>query len=161
MVFSIIIQSCLLPRLRPPIYNPLTIKLPLSIQWTPAAQCCLPGGISSLLAPSPPPCYLLVLRCLSLYVLTIICHAITIFPPTKTQDKTDSPHHPSNADNDVAEDNDADDDADNNNAGDNADNTAATQTMTTTQPQTMTLQCRQQTTTQTTTLQCQQRTTTP
>ena len=52
--FQTIIQSCLLPWLWPPITNPLTVKLPLSIQWTLALQSCLPGGISSLLAPSPP-----------------------------------------------------------------------------------------------------------
>ncbi len=57
--FPSIILSCLSPWLRPPITNPSTVKLPLSIQWTPAAQCCLLGGISSLLAPSPSPCYLL------------------------------------------------------------------------------------------------------
>jgi hypothetical protein len=36
-----------------PHYNPSTVKLLIFIRWTPAAQCCLPGGISSLLAPSP------------------------------------------------------------------------------------------------------------
>jgi hypothetical protein len=71
--FPPIIQSCLLPRLWPPINNPSTVKLPLSIQLTPTAQCCLPSGISSLLAPSLPPCYLLVPHCLLLYVLAIIC----------------------------------------------------------------------------------------
>ncbi len=55
--FPPISQSCPLPRLRPPITNPSTVKPPLSIQWTTAPQCCLPGGISSLLTPSPsPPC---------------------------------------------------------------------------------------------------------
>jgi hypothetical protein len=43
----------------------------------------------------------------------------TIFPPTKMQDKADSPPHPSNADINDADDNDAD----------NADNDAAMQTM--------------------------------
>jgi hypothetical protein len=57
--FLPIIQSCFPPRLWPPINNPPAVKLPLSIQWTPTAQCCLPGGISSLLAPSPLPCHLL------------------------------------------------------------------------------------------------------
>jgi hypothetical protein len=53
MVFSTDNSILSLPRLRPPITNPSTVKLP-SIQWTPAPQSCLPGGISSLLAPSPP-----------------------------------------------------------------------------------------------------------
>jgi hypothetical protein len=48
------IQSCQPPRICPPITNPLTVKLPLSIQWTPATQCCLPSSINSLMAPSPP-----------------------------------------------------------------------------------------------------------
>jgi hypothetical protein len=52
--FPPINQSCLLPSLRPPITNPSSVKPPLSIQWTPVPQCCLPGSISSLLAPSPP-----------------------------------------------------------------------------------------------------------
>jgi hypothetical protein len=84
--FPPIIQSCLPPRLRPPIDNSSTVKLPLSIQWTRAAQCRLPGGISSLLAPSPPPCYLLVSCCLSLYVLAIICQVMGMsynLPPHK------------------------------------------------------------------------------
>ncbi len=76
--FPPIIQSCLPPWLRPPINNPSTVKLPLSIQWTPTAQCCLPGGNSSLLAPFPPPCYLLGMRCLSLYVLVIVCPVVGI-----------------------------------------------------------------------------------
>jgi hypothetical protein len=73
---------------------------------------------------------------LSLYILAIICHAITIFPPTKTQDKTDSLHHPSNADNDGADKDDADDDADEDNADYDADKAAAMQTITTMQLQT-------------------------
>jgi hypothetical protein len=86
--FPPIIQSCLLPRLWPPIDNPLTVYLPLSIQWTPIAQCCLPGGISSLMTPSPPPCYLLGLHCLWLYVLAIICLVVGIshhLPPPHPQ----------------------------------------------------------------------------
>jgi hypothetical protein len=159
MVFSVIIQSCLPPRLRPPINNPSTVKLPLSIRGTPTTQCCLPGVISSLLAPSLPPCYLLVLRCLLLYVLAIICHVVTIFPPTKTQDKTDSPYHPSNADNDGADDDNAADNADDDDADNNAENTAATQTRTTIQLQTTPLGCRQWTTMQPKTPRCQRRTT--
>ncbi len=50
----------------------------------------------------------------------------TIFPPTKTQDKTNSPYPPSNADNVSADDDDADNNAADNNADDNADNAAAT-----------------------------------
>jgi hypothetical protein len=46
----------------------------------------------------------------------------TIFPHTKTQDKTDSPHHPSNADNDGADNNNADKDAADNNTDNNAAN---------------------------------------
>jgi hypothetical protein len=52
--FPPINQSCLLPRLRSPFTNPSTVKPPLSFQWMPAPQCRLLGGISSLLAPSPP-----------------------------------------------------------------------------------------------------------
>jgi hypothetical protein len=48
------IQSFLPTRLRPPITNMPKVELPMSIQWTPAPQCCLPGNFSSLLAPSPP-----------------------------------------------------------------------------------------------------------
>ncbi len=110
--FLPIIQSCLPPRLQPPINNPSTVKLPSSIQWTPTTQCCLSGGISSLLAPSPPPCYLLGLRCLLLYVLAIVCPVVGIshhLPPhTNTQNEADSPPHPSNKDDDNAADNDAD-----------------------------------------------------
>jgi hypothetical protein len=74
--FLPIIQSSLPPRLWPPINNASTVKLPLSIQWTPATKCCLPGSISSLLAPSPSSCYLLESRCLLLYVLAITCHVV-------------------------------------------------------------------------------------
>ncbi len=45
-------QSCLPPKIRPPITNPSTVKFPLTIQWTPTAQFFLPSGISSLTAPS-------------------------------------------------------------------------------------------------------------
>ncbi len=89
--FPPIIQSCLPPRLRPPITNPSTVKLPLSILWTPLAQCCLPGSISSLLAPSPPPCYLLGLRCLLLYVLAMVCPVVEIshhLPPPQQIHRT-------------------------------------------------------------------------
>ncbi len=96
--FPQIMQSCLSPRLQPPINNPLTVKLSLSIPWTPTAQCCLPSVISSLLEPSPPPCCLLGLGCLLLYVLAIICHVlddITLSSPAITmQDKADSPPTP-------------------------------------------------------------------
>jgi hypothetical protein len=56
MVFSANNSILSSPRLRPLINNPSTVKLPLSIQWVPTPQSCLPSGISSLLAPSPP-CY--------------------------------------------------------------------------------------------------------
>ncbi len=85
------ICSCLPPRLRPSITNPPKVKLPLSIQWTPAAQCCLSGGISSLLAPSPPPCYSLGLRCLLQYVLATICPVVGIShhsPPSSQIQRT-------------------------------------------------------------------------
>jgi hypothetical protein len=75
----------------------------------------------------------------------------TIFTPTKTQYKSDSPHHPSDADDGGADDNDADndgadnDDADNNadnNADNAADNAAAMQTTTRTQLQITPPRCR-------------------
>jgi hypothetical protein len=71
----------------------------------------------------------------------------TIFPPTKKQDKADSPHHPSNADDDgTDDDDDADNDATENNADNDADNNTddatAMQMMTMMQPQTMLPQCR-------------------
>ncbi len=47
------IQPCLPPRICPPITNPLTVKLPLSIQWTPTSQWRLFRGISSLMAHPP------------------------------------------------------------------------------------------------------------
>ncbi len=86
-----------------------------------------------------------------LYVLAIICHVVGIShhlpPPTKAQDKTDSPYHPSNADdngadNTAAEDNGTDNndaykDAADNDAGNKADNTATKQMTTATQPQMM------------------------
>jgi hypothetical protein len=56
----------------------------------------------------------------------------TIFPPTKTQDKTDSPHYPSDADNDGTDNNDTDNDPTKNDTDDDADNAAVMQTMTTT-----------------------------
>ncbi len=43
------IQSRLAPPLRPPIDIPPKVKLLMSIRWTPAPQCRLPSGISSLL----------------------------------------------------------------------------------------------------------------
>ncbi len=48
----------------------------------------------------------------------------TIFPPTKIQDKADSPPHPSNADDHNAADDDADDNAADNNADNDTDNNA-------------------------------------
>jgi hypothetical protein len=51
----------------------------------------------------------------------------TIFLPTKTQDEADSPPHPSNADDNDADNEALDDDTDNN-ADINTDNNATTQT---------------------------------
>jgi hypothetical protein len=87
----------------------------------------LPGSISSLLAPSPPPCYLLGLCCLLLCVFAIIYNVVGISnhlpSPKNMQDKVDSSPHLSNADN-----NNADyKNTDNNSAGDDADDNAATE----------------------------------
>jgi hypothetical protein len=61
----------------------------------------------------------------------------TIFPPTKTKDKTDSPPHPNDADNDGADSNNADNYAADDDGDKDADNAAKMQTTTTmTQPQT-------------------------
>jgi hypothetical protein len=84
---------------------------------------------------------------LLLYALAIICHVMGIShhlpPPTKTQNKADSPPNPSSADDNIADVNDPDnnakdddadvntanDDVDNDVANDDADNNALMQTM--------------------------------
>ncbi len=76
----------------------------------------------------------------------------TIFPPHKyTQDKTDSPPHSSDADDDNAADNRADNDAADNDADDNADiNADNNDAMQTTDDNADAMQCRRRMTTQTT-----------
>jgi hypothetical protein len=68
MVFSPKFQSCLSPRLQPPINNPPRLKLPSSCWTTLSAQCCLPGGTISLFEPSLLHAFYLLLRGLVLFV---------------------------------------------------------------------------------------------
>ncbi len=66
--FPPIIQSCLWPRIRPPINNPPTVKLPTSCQRTLPAWWCLLGGTRSLIGPSLFQAFYLLLRSLVLFV---------------------------------------------------------------------------------------------
>jgi hypothetical protein len=61
-------QSCLSPRLRPPINNLPKLKLLSSCLMTLSALCCLPGGTSSFFGPSLLHAFYLFLRGLVLFI---------------------------------------------------------------------------------------------